>query len=143
MRAGVRANTQRVRVGGSAGESAGFERESLTKIVPSIPAKNTRPRRYDFSAATATASRCAIFWSACFPLVCRGLMKSERRVPRRRCDSRPKLLERPKVTAIVDVEIRLSARWRELLRRHCSVPHYAERRHDSDPDSCRLSCLIS
>src|SRR5260370_10603877 len=55
----------------------------------------------------------------------------------------PKRLEPPKVTGFVDVEIRLSARWRALPRQHCSVRHYAERRHDSDPDNCRLSCSVS
>ena len=47
------------------------------------------------------------------------------------------------VTAVVGVEIRLSGYGRALLPRHCSVPHCAERRRDSDPDSCRLSLLIS
>ncbi len=47
------------------------------------------------------------------------------------------------VTAVVDVEIRLSARWRAVPQRRCSAPHYAERRHDSAPGSCRLSCLVS
>jgi hypothetical protein len=42
---------------------------------------------------------------------------------------------RPKVTAVVGVEIRLSAYGRALLPRHCNVPHCAERRRDSDPDS--------
>ena len=55
----------------------------------------------------------------------------------------PKRLERLNVTAVVDVEILLSAHWRALPPRHCSVSHYAERRHDSGPDSCRLSCLVS
>src|SRR5258706_11520673 len=51
--------------------------------------------------------------------------------------------ERPKITAVVDVEIRLSARWRALPPLHCSASHYAERRRDADPDSCRLSRLVS
>src|SRR5580692_3185919 len=38
-----------------------------------------------------------------------------------------------------DVEIRLSARWRAPPPRHCSAPHYGERRRDADPDSCSLS----
>src|ERR1700736_3615238 len=46
------------------------------------------------------------------------------------------------LTAVVDVEIRLSARWRVLPRRRYSVRHYAERRHDSDLDSCRRSCSV-
>src|SRR5260370_33266168 len=52
------------------------------------------------------------------------------------------VLERPKLIAVVDVKIRLSARWRAPPRRHCSAPHYAERRRDADPDSCRLSPLV-
>src|SRR5580704_3450582 len=61
----------------------------------------------------------------------------------RRRFSRPQRLGQPKLAAVVDVEIRLSARWRALPRRHCSVRHYVERRHDSDPDSYRLSCSVS
>src|SRR5437870_10040881 len=53
----------------------------------------------------------------------------------------PTRLERPKVTAVVDVEIRLSARWRVLPPRHRSAPHYAERRRGVDRDSCGLSRL--
>jgi hypothetical protein len=56
---------------------------------------------------------------------------------------RSKRLERPKLIAVFDLEIRLSARWRALPRRHRSVSHYAERRHDSDPDNCRPSRLVS
>src|SRR5262249_32900960 len=37
----------------------------------------------------------------------------------------PKPLERPKITSVVDAEIRLSARWRALPR-NCSAPHCAE-----------------
>src|SRR5271156_5154246 len=50
---------------------------------------------------------------------------------RRPCAGRPPnwILKRAKVTGVVDVEILLSARWRALPRRHCSVSHYAERRH--------------
>ena len=59
-----------------------------------------------------------------------------------RRSSRLTWLKRPKVTAVVDVEIRLSARWRALPPRHCSAPRYAERRRDADPDSCRLSRLV-
>src|SRR5258708_6607919 len=47
----------------------------------------------------------------------------------------------PKVTAVVDVEIRLSACWRASPQRHRSAPHYAERRRDVDQDSCGLSRL--
>ena len=43
------------------------------------------------------------------------------------------------VTEVVFLEIRSSARWRALPPRHCSVPHYAERRRAADPDSCRPS----
>ena len=43
-----------------------------------------------------------------------------------------------KVTGVVVVEIRSSARWRALPPRHCSASHYAERRRDADPGSCRL-----
>src|SRR5580698_8902616 len=43
----------------------------------------------------------------------------------------------------VDVEIRLSGGWQGEPRRRCNAPHYAERRHDSDPDSCRPSRLVS
>ncbi len=50
-----------------------------------------------------------------------------------------KRLERPKVTAVVDAEIRSSACWRALLPRHCSASHYVERRRDADPDSCKRS----
>ena len=57
--------------------------------------------------------------------------------------SRPRRLERPKVAAVADEEIRLSAHWQALPPRHCSVRRYAERRHDSDPDSCRPSRLVS
>src|ERR1700686_112136 len=53
----------------------------------------------------------------------------------------PKRLERPKVTAVVDVEIRLSARWRVLPPRHRNASHYPVRRHDAAPDSCRPSRL--
>src|SRR6266853_2738269 len=45
----------------------------------------------------------------------------------------------PKVTAVVDVEIRLSARWRASPQRHRSAPHYAERRRGVDRGSCGLS----
>ena len=48
----------------------------------------------------------------------------------------------PKVTAVVDVEIRLFARWRALPPRRRSACHYAERRRDAAPDSCRLSRLV-
>src|SRR6266849_10686954 len=54
----------------------------------------------------------------------------------------PTRLERPKVTAVVDAEIRLSARWRALPPRHCSAFHYAEQRHVAAPDSCRRSRLL-
>jgi hypothetical protein len=47
------------------------------------------------------------------------------------------------VTAVVDVEIRWSAGWREPPRRHYSVRHCSGRRHDSDPDSCIPSHLAS
>src|SRR5580692_844763 len=62
---------------------------------------------------------------------------------RRRRSGRPQPLERPKVTAVVDVETRLSARCRCEPQRHYSVRHYAERRHDSDPDSCKSSRWVS
>src|ERR1700683_102209 len=45
-------------------------------------------------------------------------------------------LERPEVTAIADVEIRLSVRWRALPRLRCSVFRYGGRKHDTAPDSC-------
>src|ERR1700686_5197091 len=67
--------------------------------------------------------------------------QKRRPVRRRRCSSRPKRLERPKVTAVVDVEIRLSARWRVLPPRHRNASHYPVRRHDAAPDSCRPSRL--
>src|ERR1700730_705142 len=51
-------------------------------------------------------------------------------------------LERPKVTAGVDAEIRWSAYGRALPPRHCSAPRYAEKRRDADPDSCRPSRLL-
>src|SRR5260221_11624029 len=60
------------------------------------------------------------------------------RLPKRRRPSRPKRLERQKLTTVVDVEIRLSARWRALPSRHCSASRYAERSRGADPDSCRL-----
>src|SRR5208282_3201918 len=60
-----------------------------------------------------------------------------------RRSSRPKRPERPEVTAVADVEIRSSDRWQGEPRRRCNAPHYAERRHDSDPDSCRLSRSVS
>ena len=47
-----------------------------------------------------------------------------------------------KVTAVADVEIRLSARWRALLLQRCSALHYAGRRRDTDPGICRLSRLV-
>src|SRR5580700_11138904 len=50
---------------------------------------------------------------------------------------------RMKVTAAVGVEIRSSGRWRALRRWHCSVPHCAGRRRDSDLDSCRPWRLVS
>src|SRR5580698_2458499 len=46
-------------------------------------------------------------------------------------------------TAVADVEIRSSDRWQGEPRRRCNAPHYDERRHDSDPDSCRPSRLAS
>jgi hypothetical protein len=61
---------------------------------------------------------------------------------RRRRSSRPKRLARPKITTVVDVEIPLSARWRALPPQHCSVPHYAGRRRDAGPDSCRPLRLV-
>src|SRR5258706_4464882 len=54
----------------------------------------------------------------------------------------PTRLGRPKVIAVVDVEIHLSARWRVLPPGHRSAPHYAERRRDAAPDSARLSRLV-
>src|SRR6202140_2683006 len=69
--------------------------------------------------------------------------QKRRPVRRRRCSSRPKRLQRPKVTAVVDVEIHSSARWQALPRRHCSVFHYIERRRDSVLDSCRRSRSVS
>src|SRR5216684_906015 len=74
-------------------------------------------------------------------LLCSGrsrlrLSARQKRRPGRRRTSRPK------VTAVVDVEIRLSVRWRALPPRHCNASHYAERRRDADPDSCRLSLLV-
>jgi len=54
----------------------------------------------------------------------------------------PKRLERPKVTAVVDLEIRLSAYWRGLPPQHRNAPHYAGRTHDAAPDSCRPSRLL-
>src|SRR5579862_1268519 len=50
---------------------------------------------------------------------------------------------RTRVRADVDVEILLSSRWQASPLRHCSAHHYAERRHDSDLDSCRQSYLVS
>src|ERR1700730_12395427 len=49
-----------------------------------------------------------------------ALSARPKRRPGRRRSSRPKRLERPKLAAVVDVEIRLSARWRALPRWHCS-----------------------
>ena len=46
-------------------------------------------------------------------------------------------------TAVADVEIRSSDRWQGEPRWRCNAPHYDERRHDSDPDSCRPSRLAS
>src|SRR5271170_1301456 len=107
-----------------------------------ISAKNTRLQRYDFSTAKAASSGVPSFEARAFRLFA-GAHEKRKACAKARCDSRPKRLERPTVTAVVDVEIRLSARWRALPRRHCSVSHYAGRRHDSDPDSYRLSCLVS
>src|SRR5712692_2246689 len=50
-------------------------------------------------------------------------------------------LQRPKVTAVVDVEIRLFASWRALPPGCRSAFHYAEGKRDSGPDSCMLARL--
>ena len=55
---------------------------------------------------------------------------------------RPKRLERPKITAVVEVEIPLSARWRALPPQHCSARHYAGSRRDAGPDCCRPLRLV-
>src|SRR6202521_4516561 len=72
-----------------------------------------------------------------------ALSARPKRRPGRRRFSRPKRLEQPKLAAVVDVEIRLSARWRALPRWHCSLRHYVERRRDADQDNCRLLRLVS
>jgi hypothetical protein len=46
------------------------------------------------------------------------------------------------ITAGVGVEIRSCAHWRVQPLRHYSASHYGGRKRDSDPDSCRLSCLV-
>jgi hypothetical protein len=84
MRAGVRANPQRVRVGGSVGESVGFEREKLTKIVPSIPLKNARLGRCDFSVAKATLGPRAVLELVLDPVL---IKSEERRQLHRQCVS--------------------------------------------------------
>jgi hypothetical protein len=80
-------------------------------------------------------------YESCFALGRSRLRFSARQkrrpVRRRRNSSHPKRLERPKVTAVVDAEIRVSARWRALPPRHYSAPHYAGRRRGAGPDSCR------
>src|ERR1700730_2845928 len=47
------------------------------------------------------------------------------------------------VTGVADVEIRSSDCWQGEPRRRCNAPRYDERRHDSDPDSCRPLPLVS
>src|SRR5208282_6279405 len=51
--------------------------------------------------------------------------------------------ERPAVTAIGDSESRLSGHWQGEPRRRCSVSRYGGRKHDSVPDSCTTSHLVS
>src|SRR5277367_2540525 len=77
------------------------------------------------------------FWIS-YAIDCFGLGWFVRQVLSRQRGCRcPETAGGPKVTAVVDVEIRLSARWRALPQRRCSASHYAEQRRDADLDSCR------
>lgn len=63
---------------------------------------------------------------------------------RGRCERPPWLPpESPAVTATGGSESRSFDRWRGELRRRCSVFRYGGRKHDSAPDSCIPTHLVS